>query len=157
MQLERLKQTSTVAKYVEEFTRLKALLPPGLRAERSFKRVFVMGLKPVIRPLVLAGLRNDAVTLDDIINDALMQATGVEAGWADDLKTYSNRWNEFKASTNADAMELDAVSFKKLRPQEKKVLMANGGCFKCRKTGHFARQCPMGGKKADKTRASSKN
>lgn len=45
MQLERLKQTSTVAKYVEDFTHLKALLPPGLKAESSFKRVFVMGLK----------------------------------------------------------------------------------------------------------------
>lgn len=76
---------------------------------------------------MLAGLRNDAVTIDDIINDAFMQATGVEAGWTDDLRTQSNRWNEFKASANVDAIKLDAVSFKKLRPQEKKVLMANGG------------------------------
>ena len=38
-------------------------------------------------------------------------------------------------------MDLDAIG--KLTDAERDRLRKNGGCFRCRKTGHLARDCPM--------------
>ena len=38
-------------------------------------------------------------------------------------------------------MDLDAIS--KLTNDERERLRKNGGCFRCRKTGHLARDCTM--------------
>ena len=38
-------------------------------------------------------------------------------------------------------MELDAIS--KLTPNERDRLRREGGCFRCRKKGHLARDCTL--------------
>ena len=38
-------------------------------------------------------------------------------------------------------MEIDAIRLKKLSPQERAKCMREGRCFRCRKTGHDARNC----------------
>ena len=38
-------------------------------------------------------------------------------------------------------MDLDAIG--KLTNTERDHLRKNGGCFRCRKTGHLARDCPL--------------
>ena len=40
-----------------------------------------------------------------------------------------------------NAMEIDAVRLKKLSLQEHAKCMREGRCFRCRKTGHDARNC----------------
>ena len=40
-----------------------------------------------------------------------------------------------------NAMEIDAVRLKKLSPQEHAKCMREGRCFRCRKTGHDAKNC----------------
>ena len=40
-----------------------------------------------------------------------------------------------------NAMEIDAVRLKKLSPQERAKCMREGRCFRCRKTGHDAKNC----------------
>ena len=44
-------------------------------------------------------------------------------------------------SPDPNAMEIDIVRLKKLTPQEHAKCMREGRCFKCRKTGHSARNC----------------
>lgn len=45
-----------------------------------------------------------------------------------------------------DAMEIDSItrSIKPLSGPEKEALKKAGGCFRCRKPGHLARNCPLG-------------
>ena len=40
-----------------------------------------------------------------------------------------------------NAMDIDTVRLKKLSPQERAKCMKEGRCFRCRKTGHDARNC----------------
>ena len=53
-----------------------------------------------------------------------------------------------KAPKDPDAMDIDAIStkpggrFKQLTNEEKKKLMAEGRCFRCKKQGHMSRNCP---------------
>ena len=120
VKLEALKQKGSVEKYVEEFTALKSQLPEGLRSERSYKRVFVMGLKSAIRSPLMGKLPNDDVSLNEILNDALLQDAGVQVGWKDGSKENADRANTGRVYEDPDAMELDAVSVRKLRKQEKR-------------------------------------
>ena len=46
-----------------------------------------------------------------------------------------------RTSCDPNAMEVDTVHLKKLTPQERAKCMREGRCFKCRKTGHDARNC----------------
>jgi hypothetical protein len=53
-------------------------------------------------------------------------------------------------------MEVDYAStqeqtpcLKRLTPEERKKLMDEGRCFKCRKKGHQSRQCPTKGQPSD--------
>ena len=66
----------------------------------------------------------------------------------DELKRgtrYSNFRTPYSPSsrTTADpnAMDVDTVRLKKLSPQERAKCMKEGRCFRCRKTGHDARNC----------------
>ena len=46
-----------------------------------------------------------------------------------------------RTSFDPNAMDVDAVRLKKLSPQERAKCMKEGRCFRCRKTGHDARNC----------------
>ena len=66
----------------------------------------------------------------------------------DELKRgtrYSNfrTLNPSSSRTIADpnVMDVDSVRLKKLSPQERAKYMKEGRCFRCRKTGHDARNC----------------
>ncbi|ETW76232.1 hypothetical protein HETIRDRAFT_329954 [Heterobasidion irregulare TC 32-1] len=43
---------------------------------------------------------------------------------------------------DAAELEVDAIRFKKLTPEERNRLYKEGKCFYCKKTGHMARGCP---------------
>ena len=82
-------------------------------------------------------------------------------GWIAKAKTFHNqklridelrkgtRYSNFRtqsspssrANPDPNAMEVDAVRLKKLSPQERAKCMKEGRCFRCRKTGHDARNC----------------
>ena len=46
-----------------------------------------------------------------------------------------------RTTRDPNAMEVDTIRLKKLTPQERAKCMREGRCFKCRKTGHDARNC----------------
>ena len=82
-------------------------------------------------------------------------------GWIAKAKTFHNqklRIDELRRGTqfsnfrtpnyssprnppDPNAMEVDSVRLKKLSPQERAKCMKEGRCFRCRKTGHNARNC----------------
>ena len=82
-------------------------------------------------------------------------------GWIAKAKTFHNqklcideirrgaRPSNFRTSNSSsartppdpNAMEIDSIQLKKLSPQERAKCMREGRCFRCRKTGHDARNC----------------
>ena len=52
-------------------------------------------------------------------------------------KTMSRSWYRPAEKKDPNAMDVDALTFK-----ERQTLMKQGKCFKCRKTGHRAADCP---------------
>ena len=47
----------------------------------------------------------------------------------------------YRAPGGPAPMELDAIT--KLTPAERERLRKMGGCFRCRQSGHLARNCPL--------------
>ena len=82
-------------------------------------------------------------------------------GWITKAKTFHNqklRIDEIRRGTrplhfrtsnssstrmppDPNAMEVDLIQLKKLSPQERAKCLREGRCFRCRKTGHDARNC----------------
>ena len=52
-------------------------------------------------------------------------------------KTMNRSWYKPAEKKDPNAMDVDALTFK-----ERQTLMKQGKCFKCRKTGHRAADCP---------------
>jgi hypothetical protein len=55
--------------------------------------------------------------------------------------TGSQQRSHYRAPGGVIPMDLDAIG--KLTDAERDRLHKTGGCFRCRKTGHLARDCPM--------------
>ena len=52
-------------------------------------------------------------------------------------KTMSRSWYKPAEKKDPNAMDVDALTF-----EERQTLMKQGKCFKCRKTGYWAADCP---------------
>ena len=49
-------------------------------------------------------------------------------------------------------MDIDALRRQPMSPRERAELMKKGACFRCRKTGHRARDCPQKSPRRDGNR-----
>jgi hypothetical protein len=97
---------------------------------------YLRGLKDNLRPFVAMQQPADLTAAETI-------AERVDAVTFKPLnRTSGFRPNPGYRSPGGTApMELDAIS--KLTPQERERLRKAGGCFRCRQTGHMARDCTM--------------
>jgi hypothetical protein len=132
--LQRLSQKASVNAYNHEFRAIMLELPDMDPTTRM--NYYMRGLKESIRPFVAMQTPADLATAESIAERV-------------DAVTYkpTNRTSGFKPHPNYRApggvipMDLDAIG--KLTDAERDRLRKNGGCFRCRKTGHLARDCPL--------------
>ena len=116
---------------------------------------FVEGLSPGLRLAILK--RDDVPTTYESWKKAakkeqakwsLIKSSGLLRGGKS-----TNRQDRWKAALSGkgggqsktrdpDAMDVDNVRLNPLTPEERKTLMTEGRCFRCRKQGHLSKQCP---------------
>lgn len=132
--LQRLTQKTSVNLYNHEFRAIMLDLPDMDQATRM--NYYLRGLKENIRPYVAMQQPENIATAEAIAERV-------------DAVTYKapTRNTGFKFNPNYRApggptpMELDSIT--KLTPAERERLRKMGGCFRCRKPGHLARDCPL--------------
>ena len=129
--LDQLKQKTSVRLYNSDFREIMLQLPDMHEADRIHS--YIKGLKPAIASLVAMQQP-----------DTLITAQGL-ADTADTIQFHHIPRRPF-ATPRPDyrgpsPMDLDAIE--KLTDTERERLRKNGGCFRCCKTGHLARDCTL--------------
>jgi type II secretory pathway pseudopilin PulG len=132
--LQRLSQKTSVNTYNHEFRGIMLELPDMDAATRM--NYYIRGLKEHLRPFVvmqtpatLIEAENIAERVDATTYKPRTQGTGFRP----------NRG--YQAPGGTTPMELDAIT--KLDTAERERLRRTGGCFRCRKPGHLARDCTL--------------
>lgn len=129
--LQRLTQKTSVNMYNHEFRAIMLELPDMDGATRM--NYYLRGLKENIRPYVAMQQPGDIAAAEAIAERV-------------DAVTYKapnrNRFtSNYRTPGGPTPMELDSIT--KLTPAERERLRKMGGCFRCRKPGHLARDCPL--------------
>lgn len=132
--LHRLKQHTSVNQYNHAFREIMLELPHIDAATKL--HFYIQGLKDHVRPLVALQQPQNLAAAEAIAErvDAVTFQTK--------NRTPGPRYNHnSRTPGGTTSMELDAIS--KLTPAERERLRKEGGCFRCRKPGHLARDCPL--------------
>jgi hypothetical protein len=158
-----LRQTTSVVEYVAQFLKL-AMQVPNLTADHLLDK-FLRGLKPKTRmelelkdPKTVAEAirladRYDAIMFTKTVNlghqNSKGKATEYEPGGEpmqlDALHTGAKGKGNSQPSTSKPPKD-NTPALKKLTPEERDHLRNIGACFKCRKAGHMAKECPANSK-----------
>jgi Ty3 transposon capsid-like protein/Zinc knuckle len=132
--LQRLSQKASVNAYNHEFRTVMLELPDMDQATRM--NYYLRGLKDNIRPFVAmqqpANLAA-AETIAERVDAVTFKPTARGSGFRPNPN--------YRSPGGAVPMELDAIT--KLTPGERDRLRREGGCFRCRKKGHLARDCTL--------------
>ena len=139
--LDQLKQKTSVRLYNSDFREIMLQLPNMHEADRVHS--YIKGLKPAIASLVAMQQP-----------DTLLAAQGL-ADTADTIQFQHMPRRPFVAPRSEyrgpTPMDLDAIE--KLTDAERERLRKNGGCFRCRKTGHLARDCTLSNRRPPRINA----
>jgi hypothetical protein len=132
--LQRLSQKTSVNVYNHEFRAIMLELPDMDQATRM--HYYLEGLKDNLRPFVamqqpadLAAAETIAERVDAVTFKPVARNPGFRPNPA------------YRSPGGTAPMELDVIG--KLTPSERERLRKIGGCFRCRKPGHLARDCTM--------------
>jgi hypothetical protein len=132
--LQRLSQKASVNAYNHQFREVMLELPDMDAATKM--NYYLKGLKENIRPFV--AMQNPAdVTAAEVIAERVDSVT-----YKPQTRTFNPpSRSQYRAPGGVTPMELDTIG--KLTDTERERLRKTGGCFRCRKTGHLARDCPL--------------
>lgn len=132
--LQRLTQKTSVNLYNHEFRAVMLELPDMDQATRM--NYYLRGLKDNLRPFVAMQQPADLATAEAIaerVDAVTFKPAARNPGFRPNLA--------YRSPGGAAPMELDAIG--KLTQPERDRLRKIGGCFRCRKPGHLARDCTM--------------
>jgi len=133
--LDKLKQITSVFLYNTAFRELMLELPHMHEEDRI--HAYLKGLKPQIASLVAMQRPTTILTAQQ------MADTADSIQWQHNSRQIQQpRQNPTPQNYKGPSpMELDAIS--KLTNEERERLRKIGGCFRCRKPGHLARDCTL--------------
>ena len=157
--LENLRQGKKTAEQV--VTEFKQLIgQAGLTTRSAFDNIHLIGLfrKTLNHPLAHKIMFGETIprTIEDWFKKAIQfdmnyrEAMAIFSPNKKSDKTTSRSWYRPAEKKDPNAMDVDALTF-----EERQTLMKQGKCFKCRRTGHRAANCPgeedKKGKKKEET------
>src|SRR4051812_11159592 len=134
--LQRLSQKTSVNVYNHEFRAIMLELPDMDAA--TCMNFYTKGLKDNIRPFVtMMNPENLAAaeTIAERVDASTYRPNNRTTGF------HPNNNNNYRTPGGPSPMELDAIT--KLTPSERERLRKTGGCFRCCKAGHLAKDCPL--------------
>jgi len=132
--LQHLSQKASVNAYNHEFRAIMLELPDMDQATRM--NYYMKGLKESIRPFVAMQTPADltaAETIAERVDAVTYKPQTRNSGF--------QQCSNYKSPGGVIPMDLDAIG--KLTDTERERLRKIGGCFRCRKTGHLARDCTL--------------
>jgi hypothetical protein len=132
--LQRLAQRTSVNAYNHEFRSIMLELPDMDPATRM--NYYLRGLKDNLRPFVAMQQPVDLATAETIA-ERVDAVTFKPATRNQGFRPNSG----YRAPGGPVPMEIDTIG--KLTQAERERLRKSGGCFRCRKIGHLARDCTM--------------
>jgi hypothetical protein len=129
--LDQLRQKTSVRLYNSDFREIMLQLPNMHEADRI--HAYIKGLKPAVASLVAMQQPNTLIAAQGLADTAdTIQFQHLPR------RPFINPRPDHRGPT---PMDLDAIE--KLTDAERERLRKNGGCFRCRKTGHLARDCTL--------------
>ena len=128
-----LSQEGSLEEYVEDFTRL-SLSITGLD-EHSLALLFVRGLQANLR---LEAMREHPRTLSEALLAA--RAAVRQSSWS--KSPPKSETPRFRSQKSVGSSAVQATQRTRLDVQQRRQLMQEGKCFKCRRPGHLSKDCP---------------
>ena len=144
--LAKWRQMKDVSSFNTDFLRIVLDIPDITESEKIDR--YTRGLKPYIWEVLCT---KDYTNLEVIMTDAL-KVEAVKKGHRPGPKQFyagssshpSEPQNQNYDPSGPVPMELGSTVVTKLTPEERERCLKEGLCFRCRKSGHMARECPEG-------------
>ena len=142
--LDNIKQRTSVLAYNTEVSEIMLQIPDMHEEDRI--HAYLKGLKP--QTAFQVAMQQPATLL---IAQGLADTADAIQWHLKSQPQYQERRPYRKDTQGPTPMDLDAIG--KLTNSERERLRKNGGCFRCRKTGHLARDCTLPNRQAPRINA----
>ena len=137
--MEKLKQYGSVAKFNSEFRDMLLELPDLYMNEDDLIHKYLSKLKGKTRVEVEWKITNED-NLESVMDLAERYDNII---YSQGTTTFVRTRNNGPTTISNDPMDIDNSQLNKLTDQQREFLVKNKGCFKCRKIGHFSKDCKV--------------